>query len=182
MRQNDRLSRTVRAAVLLAVALVLPFVTGQIPQIGKALCPMHLPVLLCGFFCGPQYGLLVGLVAPLLRFALFGMPTIVPTGVIMSMELAAYGLVSGLCWRLLPRRRASAYLSLILAMIAGRVIWGVMHVIFFLLGESEFGWMAFAAGAFLNAIPGIVLQLVVIPLLVMKFGQQFETGKRERST
>ena len=179
MRQNEKLSRTVRAAILLAVALVLPFATGQIPQIGKALCPMHLPVLLCGFFCGPQYGLLVGLTAPLLRFALFGMPTIVPTGMIMSLELSTYGLVSGLCWRLLPRRRAFVYLSLILAMVAGRMVWGVMHVIFFLLGESEFGWMAFVAGAFLNAIPGIVLQLAAIPLLVMKFGQYFE---RERST
>ena len=62
------------AAVFLAMALVLPFLTGQIPQIGNALCPMHIPVLLCGFFCGPLYALSVGFISPLLRFFLFGMP------------------------------------------------------------------------------------------------------------
>ena len=79
--------KLVFAALLLALAMVLPFLTGQIPQIGQALCPMHIPVLLCGFVCGPIYAMAVGFIAPLLRFALFGMPPIFPTGVSMAFEL-----------------------------------------------------------------------------------------------
>ena len=75
--------KLVFAALLLALAMVLPFLTGQIPQIGQALCPMHIPVLLCGFLCGPWYALAVGAIAPVLRFALFGMPPLVPTGAAM---------------------------------------------------------------------------------------------------
>ena len=97
--------RLVLAALFLALTLVLPFLTGQIPQIGSALCPMHFPALLCGFFCGPWYGLAVGLIAPVLRHALFGMPPIL-TAIAMSFEFAAYGLVSGLLYRLLPPKKS----------------------------------------------------------------------------
>ncbi len=85
------LKKLVLSGVFLALALLLPFVTGQIPQIGAALAPMHIPVLLCGFVCGWPFGLVVGFVAPLLRFMLFGMPPIFPTGIAMAFELAAYG-------------------------------------------------------------------------------------------
>ncbi|MBR0138522.1 MAG: ECF transporter S component [Erysipelotrichaceae bacterium] len=78
------------AAMMLALAMLLPFITGQIPQIGNALSPMHIPALLCGFFCGPALGALVGFIAPLLRFALFGMPPIMPMGIAMAFELATY--------------------------------------------------------------------------------------------
>ena len=94
--------RMVTTAVCLALCMVLPFLTGQIPQIGSALSPMHIPVLLAGFLCGPWWAMAVGAVAPLLRFALFGMPPIFPTGVAMCFELAAYGLVSGLLYARLP--------------------------------------------------------------------------------
>src|SRR5690625_4487680 len=94
--KRNNFSQMVLAAMFLALALVLPFLTGQIPQIGSALGPMHIPVLLSGFFCGPWYGLIVGFIAPLLRFMLFGMPPIMPTGVAMAFELATYGLVTGL--------------------------------------------------------------------------------------
>ena len=102
--QALRVRRLIYAALYLAIALVLPFVTGQIPQIGEALCPMHIPVLLCGFVCGWPYGLAVGLVAPLLRSALFGMPRLFPTAVAMTPELAVYGALAGLCYRLLPKK------------------------------------------------------------------------------
>lgn len=157
----------VLAAMFLALAMVLPFLTGQIPQIGSMLCPMHIPVLLCGFFCGPWYGGLVGLVAPLLRFVLFGMPPIFPTGVAMCFELAVYGLVSGLLYRRLPKKPVNVYVSLLTAMLAGRVMWGVVQVIIWGLGKSEFGWAAFISGAFTTAIPGIILQIVIIPVLVI---------------
>lgn len=167
MSSKTKLFRMILAAMFLALALVLPFLTGQIPRIGNALCPMHIPVLLCGFFCGPWYGLAVGCLAPLLRFVLFGMPPIMPTGITMSIELAAYGLVSGLLYKLLPKKKPCIYISLIGAMLIGRILWGAARVVLYGLGKSEFGWTAFLSGALLNAIPGIILQIILIPILVM---------------
>lgn len=155
------------AAMFLALALVLPFVTAGIPQIGNALCPMHIPVLLCGFVCGPWYAMGIGFIAPLLRFALFGMPPIIPIGIAMCFELAAYGLVSGLMYKYLPKKKPYIYVSLIGAMLIGRGVWGAARTVLYGLGKSEFGFAAFIAGAFTNAIPGIIIQIVLIPLLVM---------------
>ncbi len=165
--RKNNLFIMVLAAMFLALALVLPFLTGQIPQIGNALSPMHLPVLLCGFFCGPIYGLVIGLIAPLLRFALFGMPPLMPIGIAMCFELATYGFISGMLYHLLPKKKQYVYVSLIGAMLAGRIIWGVARVILYGLGKSEFGWAAFMSGAFINAVPGIILQIVLIPILVI---------------
>ena len=167
MSSKKSLRRTLLAAMFLALALVLPFLTGQIPQIGNALCPMHIPVLLCGFFCGPWYGLTVGFAAPLLRFWLFGMPPIMPIGIAMCFELAAYGLIAALLYKTLPKKEPFIYVSLIGAMLAGRVVWGIARVVLYGLGKSEFGWVAFMSGAFLNAIPGIIVQIVLIPVLVI---------------
>lgn len=167
MRERS-LSNTTLAALLLAMALILPFFTGQIPQIGKALCPMHLPVMLAGFLCGPWYGLAIGIIAPLLRFVLFGMPTLMPTGIIMSLELAAYGLSTGLLYRKLQKNKFNVYLTLILSMIIGRIIWGAAHVLFFQLGNYDFSWAMFIAGGFTNSLAGIILQLILIPLIVFK--------------
>lgn len=161
------LFQLVLAAMLLALAMILPFFTGQIPQVGNMLCPMHIPVLLCGFFCGPWYGCTIGLVAPVLRFMLFGMPPIFPTGVAMCFELAVYGLVSGILYRRLSKKPWNVYLSLLAAMLAGRVMWGIVQVVIWGLGKSQFGWAAFISGAFTTAIPGIILQIVVIPILVI---------------
>lgn len=158
--------------MFLALALVLPFLTGQIPSIGNALCPMHIPVLLCGFFCGPVYGAAVGLVAPYLRFALFQMPPIMPKGISMSFELAAYGLFAGLLYRLLPKKKPYIYVSLVGAMLAGRLVWGTVRTVLYGLGKSEFGWTLFITEGFLNAIPGIIVQLVLIPVLVMTLRKQ----------
>ena len=154
------------AAICLALCLVLPFLTGQIPQIGSALCPMHLPVLLAGFICGPWWAAAAGFIAPLLRHLIFGMPPIL-TAIAMAFELLTYGIVSGLLYRLLPKKTGYIYLSLIGAMIVGRVVWGVVQVIILGLSGSPFTWAAFWAGAIVNATPGIIVQLVLIPLLVM---------------
>ena len=112
------------AALFLALALVLPFLTGQIPEIGKALSPMHIPALLCGFLCGWPWGLAVGFIAPLLRSVLFGMPAMFPGAVAMAFELAVYGGLAGLLYRLLPRKKRNVYITLIVSMIAGRLVWG----------------------------------------------------------
>ncbi len=165
--ESKAIYRLVMAAMFLALALCLPFLTGQIPQMGKSLCPMHIPIMLCGFFCGPWYGLVVGLIAPLLRFLLFGAPAIIPEGVAMSLELATYGAVIGWLYILLPKKRTSIYVSLIGAMLLGRVIWGVVRTVLLGVAKVPFSFEMFITGGFVTAIPGILIQIVLIPILVM---------------
>lgn len=167
MKNDKKLLKMILAAFFLALAYVMPFLTGQIPKIGAMLCPMHLPVLLCGFICGPVWGAVVGLVAPLFRSLVLGMPPLFPTAFCMAFELAAYGAASGLMHRRLPRKRPYIYCSLLAAMTAGRLVWGA--VMFLCLGAvgGSFTFSAFLAGAVTNAIPGITVQIVFVPLLVM---------------
>ena len=155
------------AALFLALAMVLPFLTGQIPQIGSALSPMHIPVLLCGFLVGWPWGMAVGFIAPLLRSVIFGMPAMFPGAVAMAFELAVYGLVSGILYRLLPKKKWSIYVTLVVAMLAGRVVWGIVRLILAGLSGGSFTWALFLAGGFTNAIPGIILHIVLIPVIVM---------------
>ena len=162
----------VTAALCLALCMVLPFLTGQVPQIGNMLCPMHFPVLVCGFVCGPVYGAMIGFAAPLLRYVLFGMPPILPGGIAMCFELAVYGGLAGILYRILPKTKINVFVSLIAAMTAGRVCWGIVRVILTSAGQYAFTWQAFMAGAFLNAVPGIVLQLVLIPVIVLAVEKQ----------
>ena len=165
MKPNVR--RLVLAALCLALALVLPFLTGQIPQIGSMLSPMHIPVLLCGFVCGWPYGLAVGAIAPILRSLLFSMPPMFPAAIGMAFELAAYGLVAGLLYKLLPKKPGWLYVELVIAMVLGRVVWGGARYLMAGLSGGEFPLSAFFAGAVTSAIPGIVLQIVLVPILVM---------------
>lgn len=155
------------AGAFIALGIVLPFFTGQIPQIGSMLLPMHIPVLLCGFICGWPLGLIVGIVTPLLRSALFGMPPLFPTALAMAFELAAYGALSGLFYWKLRKKVSTVYLSLILSMIGGRIVWGIVSMILSTIAGTLFTWQIFAGGAVLNAVPGIILQLVVIPPVVL---------------
>lgn len=155
------------SGMFLALALVMPFLTGQIPQIGSMLCPMHLPVLLCGFFCGGTMGFLVGLIAPVLRSFLFGMPPMFPVAICMAFELAAYGLVSGVLYRLLPGKKRAVYGALLIAMILGRIVWGIAMMVCISSSGGQFGMEAFLAGAVTTALPGIILQLVLIPVIVL---------------
>ena len=153
--------------MFLALGLVLPFLTMQIPQFGSMLLPMHLPVLLCGFVCGWPYGLLVGVITPLLRSALFAMPPLYPVAIAMAFELATYGILAGLLYKLLPKKTLNIYISLILAMLGGGIVWGVVQTVLLGFGGNAFTWQAFIGGAFATALPGIILQLVLIPILVM---------------
>ena len=165
--QKSPVRTLVTAAMMLALGLILPFFTGQIPQIGGMLCPMHLPVLLCGFLCGWKYGLVVGFVLPLLRSALFGAPPLY-TAIAMAFELAAYGFLSGFLY---ARSRwqcvVALYRCLIAAMVGGRVVWAAARVILSGVSGQAFTWQMFLSGALLTAIPGIVLQLVFIPAVMV---------------
>ena len=173
MRKQSRgIKKLVLSAMFMAIGLVLPFITGQIQQIGNMLLPMHIPVLFCGLICGWQYGAVVGFVLPLLRYVLFGMPPIFPTGVSMSFELAVYGAVIGLNMQQLGKRNTTdsgkkyvrnLYLALIGAMLAGRIVWGLVRFILARATMQPFTMEMFMAGAFLTAIPGIIVQLILIP-------------------
>ena len=155
------------SAICLALCMLLPLLTGQIPQVGNALSPMHIPVLLCGFICGPWYAAIIGAVAPLLRYLVFGMPPIMPVGIAMCFELAAYGIIAGMLYRAFPKKPAFIYVSLIIAMALGRAVWGIAMWLLTNAAGTQFTWALFMAGAFINAVPGIVLHIVIIPVLVM---------------
>ena len=165
--KNNHIKRLALSAVLLAIGLVLPFLTGQIPEIGSMLLPLHLPALICGFVCSWQWGLAVGFVLPLLRSVLFGMPPMIPTALCMAFELAAYGAFAGLLYEKLAGRKFRVTLALVGAMLLGRAVWGVVSfAAYALMMENAFALTAFWLGAFVNAWPGIVLQLILVPLIV----------------
>lgn len=167
MNTRIRIMKTVLSGLFLALAYVMPFLTGQIPEIGSMLCPMHIPVLLCGFVCGWQWGMVVGAAAPLLRSLILGMPPFFPTAVCMAFELATYGAICGILHRLLPRKKPFLYLSLLTAMVVGRLAWGGAMVIATGVQGKGFGLSAFLAGAVTNAVPGIILQILLVPIAVM---------------
>ena len=164
---KKRVLRMILAALFLALAYVIPFLTGQIPEVGSMLCPMHLPILLCGFVCGWQWGLMVGFVAPLLRSLNLGMPPFFPTAVCMALELAAYGGGAGIMHRLLPKKKPFIYCSLITSMVVGRLVWGAAMLVCTGIDGGSFTASAFMAGAVFNAFPGIAVQIILIPILVM---------------
>ena len=166
-KSTHHIKNMVVAALMLALAYILPNFTGNIPQFGSMLLPMHLPVLLCGFLCGGSWGTVVGFIAPLMRSAILGMPPMFPTAISMAFELAAYGFVTGFLYRRLPKNPGGIYASLIGAMVCGRAVWGVVRALMTLAGNNTFSFAAFIAGAFTTAIPGIVLQLAFIPALVL---------------
>lgn len=166
--KNKSLKNLSVSAMLLAVGFVLPFLTGQVPQIGNMLLPMHIPVLLCGLICGWYYGAAVGFILPLLRSLVFGLPLFYPAAIAMAFELCTYGLISGIIYACIKRKNIlSVYISLISAMISGRIVWGAAQVLLLGLKGNAFSWAAFMSGAFINAVPGIIIQLILIPAIMI---------------
>ena len=151
------------SALFIALGIVMPFITGQIPQFGSMLLPMHLPILIAGFMLPWQYATLIGFIVPLLRSALFSMPPMFPSAFAMAFELATDAVVISIVYRLFNKHNLlNTYITLIAGMIAGRVVWGiVMYLI------SKISFQIFLASAILNAIPGIILQLLLIPGLIV---------------
>ncbi len=172
-KQNMKLALS---AFFIALGIILPFITMQIPRIGNMLLPMHIPVMLCGFICGGPYGFIVGLIVPLLRSVLVGMPLMIPTAVSMSPELAVYGLITGCMYQKLKEQRFGIHLALLTAMILGRIVWGGVSIGLFSLIGNSFTWKLFVMNGFVNAIPGIVIQLIFIPFLVKRLKRVNEVG------
>lgn len=165
---SERTKKITLSALFLALGLVLPLLTGQLKALGNAFLPMHLPVLLCGLIVGPWYGFVIGLILPILRHFTFGMPPLYPTAISMAFELATYGFVVGFVYQNSRWKCIIAlYESLIISMIAGRVVWGIVQMILLGVNGQPFTFQMFIAGAFLNAIPGIVFQLIFIPSLML---------------
>ena len=165
MKMPTKTKRTVICGLCIALCYVLPVAFHAI-GLGGALSPMHIPVLLCGLVCGGGYGALCGLLGPILSSLISSMP---PALMLVRMipELCTYGLVAGLLYAL--RRKPSisyTYLCLISAMLAGRAVWGVTKAALLGLGGKAFTVSAFFIGGFADALPGIILQLLLIPVTV----------------
>lgn len=174
------------SAMFLAIGMVLPFLTGQIPEVGNMMLPMHIPVLLCGLICGWQYGAVLGFVLPLIRYFVFGMPVLFPTGTAMAFELMTYGLVIGFVYSVSRWKCIiSLYRALIAAMIAGRIVWAAAQMILLGVSGGTFTMKMFLAGAFFNAVPGIIIQLVLIPTVMVALGRtglvHFHTHRKEEA-
>ena len=178
---NQKTKDMVSAALCVALGLIVPQVfhlipfVGTVPNLGGVFLPMHIPVLLCGLLCGWRYGAFAGFLLPLLRSVLFSAPVFFPAGTAMAFELMTYGLVAGLLYGRSSQTLAALYRALLLAMAAGRGVWGLVQTIQLGLFGDGFSLDLFLAGAFFQAVPGILLQLVLIPgiLLALQQGRAF---------
>jgi predicted membrane protein len=161
----NKTQKLVVSALFIALGIVLPFFTGQIQQIGSMLCPMHIPIILCGFICGAGWGTAVGFITPLLRSMMFGMPPFM-TALSMAFELATYGLVAGLLYPRFKRGLAGTYITLLITMILGRVVLAVANGLIAGLNATEYGFQIWLSSSILGSIPGIILQLILIPVII----------------
>ncbi len=162
----NKTTKLTLSAFFLALGLVLPFFTGQIPQIGNMLSPMHFPVLICALLVGGKYGMAIGFISPILRSFLFGMPILYPGAIAMAFEMAVYGLVASLIYFGAKRTTARLYISLVAAMIAGRIVWGVVQFILLASTGGAFTFQMFISAAVVSSIPGIIAQLILVPIIV----------------
>ncbi len=159
------IKKLVISAMMLALCLLLPFLTGQIQEIGQMLAPMHLPVMICGFVCGPFWGLAVGLAAAPLRSVLFLMPPM-PKCLFMAAELAVYGFMSGFFYRIFPKKLPFYYLSLLISMVSGRIIYGIVNFVIAGIQGESYLFKTFLTATVLESIPGMIVQIILIPLLL----------------
>ncbi len=158
--------RLIFAGLCVALGVVLPIAFHSVANAGSILLPMHIPVLLCGLVCGWPFGLACGALTPLLSSLFTGMP---PVAMLPSMvcELAVYGLVSGLLMQKIKTGKIllDLYLSLIAAMLAGRLVYGLLNALIFRAGSYSLPlWLT---ASFVTALPGIIIQLAVLPALVL---------------
>ena len=168
MKKMSYVKRTCICAVCIALCYVLPLAFHAFGA-GTVFLPMHIPVLLCGLICGWGYGAFCGIAGPVLSCVLSGMPS--ATGLVsMVPELCVYGLVSGLLLRFVHTKNtyADLYIALIAAMLLGRIVGGAAKVLFYLSGASgmtELSFSLLATTYFVQSLPGIAIQLVLLPTL-----------------
>ena len=131
------------------------------------LCPMHLPIFMCAFVCSWKWAGAVGAAAPILRSAIWGMPMMMPMAVSMMFELTVYGVTASVLYNRLPKKTWSIYAALVIAMLCGRLVWGAAAALFYGISGTAFTLHMFMAGAFFNAVPGIILQIILVPIIVL---------------
>ncbi len=165
---KQKIYNMVLAAMLFALGLVLPFLTAQLQSLGNMLLPMHLPILLCGFICGWKYGLFCGATLPIIRSLMFGMPPLYPNAVTYAFEFAAYGFFAGFVFLLFKRKNLIAvYTSLISAMLIGRAVKGIANAVCYGIISEPYSFMIFISESFVKAVPGIIIQIVLIPIILV---------------
>lgn len=161
---QSKTKNVVMSGLFLALGLILPLIFHMAGGMaGQVLLPMHIPVLLCGFLVGGWYGLAVGFITPFLNSLLISMPPIYPTAIAMAFELAAYGAVSGYMYK---KKKINVYVSLITAMIIGRLISGAANYILLSMTGKSYMLKVFIASSFVKPIFGIILQLILIPAII----------------
>lgn len=173
----SNIKKTIYAALCVALGVILPIAFHSIPNAGSIILPMHIPVLICGLICGWPFGLACGILAPLLSSLITGMPPIayVPS---MLCELAVYGLITGLLFKFIHTKKtiADTYISLVGAMIAGRIVYGILNALIFSVGKYSMSiWLT---SAFVTSIPGIIIQLIIIPVLIVALEKAKLTERR----
>lgn len=165
MQKMSAVKKSIITAVCIALCVVLPQAFHAVPNAGAIYLPMHIPVLLCGLICGWSYGMLCGLAGPALSALLTGMP---PAAVLpgMLVECGVYGLAAGLLMQLVRTKHlyADLYISLAAAMLLGRVVSGIAKALIFSAGS--YSMASWVAGSFVTALPGIVIQLALLPSIV----------------
>lgn len=154
-------------SICAALCCVLPLAFHAV-GLGAAFSPLHLPVLLCALLCGPVYGGFCGLAGAVVSCLLTSMPS--PFQLIyMIPEVCTYGVIAG--WlsgrvhtgRVLP----DLWLSLIPAMLLGRVVGGAVQAVLYLSTAREYSLALWAGGYLAGTLPGAALQLAVLPPLAL---------------
>lgn len=174
MKKNYQIKRIVLSGMFIALGIVLPFLTGQIPQFGALLSPMHLPVMICGYVCGPICGLIVGFITPLLRSILFIMPPLYPSAIAMAFELATYGFICGAIINKIFKNKynyLNILVTLIISIIIGKMVFGLATFILLAIKQSAYTFKMFITAAFINSWLGIVIQIVLIPIIVLSLSK-----------
>ena len=166
--ENTRLKKLIFSAIFLALGFILPIFFGQLPTIGQMLVPMHIPVILCGMVCDWKHGTIIGFILPLLRSLIFSVPVLYPTAISVAFEMATYGLIVGILYGYSKKKSIfTIYFAMIVTMILGRIIRCISQILLLNIQGNPFVWKSFFTGVILNSIPGVILQLIIIPIVII---------------
>lgn len=163
MYEKNYVRNLVIAGLMLALGIIIPYIFHTTGIAGTIFLPMHIPVLIGGFLLPPQFALLLGILTPLINYLITGMPNLFPIGIIMAFELGTYGLLASL---LFFKLRFPTVIALILTMLGGRAMAGLAVFILAIFFEIQLEPITYVIGAITTGIPGIVIQLILIPILV----------------
>ena len=176
---SKQIKNMVYIALFIAIGAVLPFLTGQIKEIGDSLLPMHFAVLTCGLLLGWKQGLTVGAILPIFRGICFGMPPIYPSGIWMTFELATYGFLSGFLYEKFGKGKiTSLYFSLLISQICGRIVWGIAKTLILGFSGKSFMFSAFIAEGFVDALAGLIVQWTLIPIVIKTVEKALNVEKK----